>query len=540
MLLGQMEVHDLAGSLVASSPCDSPPTQLHDASVSADPHDTSSSFSTVPAHRSRMASSVSIASISSIAEGSTGHNSQLGAPTDQFEAPSKAWTRHMASNRRSSLTLLRAPTSESLQKMRRSARSAGNVTYRSLLAQGELVCVQARRLPMLEPLSRARLSWEGVVAVASAATLSLQPLAWAFPALWPPLANVVGCVCTPIFAFHILVVLRTAVPQHGMLNRDAKTAAVKYRPSEARSFRPSDLAPPPPSLPLSGLTDHSFHVQRPCRPFHPLPLPAALKVVPCFPRVRVCVRARRYLFSTRFLTDLIVALAYPLQYYTSAHLAPLYLVSLRHLLFGLNMCERALKTSHGTRRIFTLCLLSTIQVRARRARAPAHPHAPPRTSLAHSPAHPRAHCPAHSPVDSRATRIVRVSRTLARVPSSSSLAPGIRLGARLLRHLAHLDCSPGLLTWTAHLGCSLGFSLGLLTGFLTGAAHWVSHWGCSLGFSLGLSGHPPRGRSHRLHVAAHVGPLDGMHLVFARRSQPRDPRLASGPQRELAGGGSTA
>ena len=82
-------------------------------------------------------------------------------------------------------------------------------------------------LPMVEPLSRMRIMWEMLLTLTSGMTLTVMPLAWAFPG-WHEIATVVGYTSVPIYWFHILVKLRTAVPQHGMLNGNPLTVAYTY------------------------------------------------------------------------------------------------------------------------------------------------------------------------------------------------------------------------------------------------------------------------------------------------------------------------
>ena len=156
------------------------------------------------------------------------------------------------------------------------------------------LCTQA--VPIWEPDSRSRLMWELVVTITSALTLALMPLTWAFPNEWPPLAVATGCVSCPVFTLHILVKLRTAVPQHGMLNRTPSTIA--------------------------------YH----------------------------------YLLSSRFFTDVITALAFPLQQLTSPHVTLLHLLSLRHILLAMESYERLLKASHAQRRVVTLCLYCLVHI----------------------------------------------------------------------------------------------------------------------------------------------------------------------------------
>ena len=96
------------------------------------------------------------------------------------------------------------------------------------LAYARLCPSPSFHVPLLEPLSRPRLIWQTIVSLASIVTLAIQPLCWAFPDYWPQLLHAVGTTCTPIFFMHMLVVFRTAVPQHGVLNHDACVIGVAY------------------------------------------------------------------------------------------------------------------------------------------------------------------------------------------------------------------------------------------------------------------------------------------------------------------------
>ena len=149
--------------------------------------------------------------------------------------------------------------------------------------------------PMFEPFSRIRLIWEAVLTLASAASLALMPLAWAFPT-WRGAATVTGYMSCPIFFFHMLVKLRTAVPQHGMLNRNPITVA------------------------------------------------------------------HYYLLSSIFVTDLITAIAFPVQSITSPHVTVMYLFALRHVLLATSVYERAVKASHTHRRVLVLVIFSLVLI----------------------------------------------------------------------------------------------------------------------------------------------------------------------------------
>ena len=65
-----------------------------------------------------------------------------------------------------------------------------------------------------------------------------------------------------------------------------------------------------------------------------------------------------YLFSARFVAHLLATLAYPLQVLISAHLTPMHLLTLQHVLEATHAYERATKASHAQRRVLTLFLLS--------------------------------------------------------------------------------------------------------------------------------------------------------------------------------------
>ena len=71
---------------------------------------------------------------------------------------------------------------------------------------------------------------------------------------------------------------------------------------------------------------------------------------------------RMYFLSSRAVTDVLAALAFPLTRYTSVHMTPLNLLALRHVLKATNVYERATKTSHAKRRVITLLLLSVATI----------------------------------------------------------------------------------------------------------------------------------------------------------------------------------
>ena len=83
-------------------------------------------------------------------------------------------------------------------------------------------------LPMFEPVSPFRLVWDLIVTLVSATVLAIMPLAWSFPAGWSQSASTIGSICSPFFFAHVVVQLRTAIPQHGMLNRNPLVVARHY------------------------------------------------------------------------------------------------------------------------------------------------------------------------------------------------------------------------------------------------------------------------------------------------------------------------
>ena len=189
---------------------------------------------------------------------------------------------------------VQAPSDEATRRSERTERKAEK-RHAVSDRRTQLLIKALNIFPMVEPLARVRLMWETILTFASSASLLVMPLAWAFPS-WHGAAMITGFISCPVFAFTIFVKLHTAVPQHGMLNRNPITVA------------------------------------------------------------------HCYLASSVFITDVLTAVAFPIQQYTSPHASLLYLLALRHVLTATTIYERAVKASHAHRRVLVLVILSLVLV----------------------------------------------------------------------------------------------------------------------------------------------------------------------------------
>jgi hypothetical protein len=148
--------------------------------------------------------------------------------------------------------------------------------------------------PVFDPFSRIRLAWDAVLVCASCATLALMPVAWAFPNSATWVR--IGEVTGGgcCFAFFFNILVKL------------RTAVLRQ-----------------------GMLNRN---------------PTLV--------------ARQYALSSSFLTDVVTALAYPIQMATSPHAVLLHLVALRHILTCASTFERAAKASYAARRVLILLISS--------------------------------------------------------------------------------------------------------------------------------------------------------------------------------------